>query len=45
LGKISDDETLRAACEHEYQELMGDKPLSPASVPGILAEPAIHEFN
>jgi hypothetical protein len=45
LGKISGDETLRAACDRESHKLMEDKTLSPSSVPGILAEPAIHEFN
>jgi len=45
LGKISSDETLRAACDRESQKLMDEKTLSPSSVPGILASPAIHEFN
>ncbi len=41
LGKISEDEQLRAACENEAQRLLDEKNLRPESVPGVLATPAV----
>ncbi len=45
LGKISTDETLRAACDRESQRLLNDKALAPGNVPGILTAPPVAPFK
>lgn len=45
LGKISSDDSLRAACDTESKRLLDDRQLTPDGVPGIVAAPVTHEFK